>query len=863
MRKKIIGWVLIMMCFVASSKAADLVVLPNGMQVLVQEDFRFPLVSVRLFVRTGSAYEAPKQAGISHLLEHMVFKGTKKRGPGEIAKTIESLGGYLNAATSFDYTVFVMDMPASHWKTSFDVLEDMIFGSVFDPKALESEKSVVLAELERGEDSPGQKLFKMVQEGVFEGTPYARPIIGYKKTVRSITSNDLKNYIASHYQPSNMLLVVCGNVKTKEVVEEAEQYFGALRNVKSEQLYLSCLDSKIKGPVVEVQKGPWNKIYLDVAFPTTSLHNKDSIALDILAYILGGDKSSILYKKFKYETGLVDDISCSNLSLNRTGALYFSITLDPDKLDEFWTKFINFLFNFDWKEISKEKIEEAKLNMENDLFEAKETLGGMAYKLGYFQFFEGNFLAEQGYLNGIKALNKQELKNVFRKYILPSRLYAGLLLPKEVDITAQDLQQKIILSKEKQGQSNFNLRQEGTKYIDLGNNRALFVEYDPTLPYTAVTIAWRGGDALLSKENQGLAELTARCLLRGTKKFSFLQLQEFLAKHTSDIDATAGRTSFFIKSKFPSKYSRDMFSLLKQIILEPSFLASEVTKSVREQISDIEEKKDQPLGLLFRELFPFLFKAGPYSLYHLGVETKVSKFSAADVKNFWQQQKEYPFVISVCGQVDEKSLDEFVNSLKRSLSPKRDLKVNAVWGKQDKLDLTLEGRNQSHILLIFPVAGLKSKDTPSLIVLNKALSGQSGILFRTLRDKQGLGYTVTSFLWQTPRLGLFAFYIGTYKGLEKKALDGFYATIEELKEKGISDEDLKRAQNVYEGNYYRDKQALLSRAREKAELWVNGLNVNFNENMVNKIKTVSQKEIKEIVEKYLKKEDSYLVEVKP
>ncbi|HCO11724.1 MAG TPA: peptidase M16, partial [Desulfonauticus sp.] len=179
MLKRILGvWlVAIILSLGGVSMAAELVVLPNGLKVLVQEDNRFPLVSVRLFVRTGSAYEDPKQAGISHLLEHMVFKGTEKRKTGEIAEAIESKGGYLNAATSFDYTVYVMDMPAKHWELALEVLEDMIFHSRFDEQELEKEKNVVLAELERGEDNPGQKLFKTIQAKLFQGSPYARPII--------------------------------------------------------------------------------------------------------------------------------------------------------------------------------------------------------------------------------------------------------------------------------------------------------------------------------------------------------------------------------------------------------------------------------------------------------------------------------------------------------------------------------------------------------------------------------------------------------------------------------------------------------------------------------------------------------------
>lgn len=128
--------------------------MPNGLSVLILKDTRFPLVSTRLYVHAGSSYETPDQAGISHVLEHMVFKGTDSRPKSAISQEVESAGGYLNAATSYDYTVYITDMPDRHWKLGMDVVRDMAFHPTLDPQELESEKNVIVAELQRGEDDP-------------------------------------------------------------------------------------------------------------------------------------------------------------------------------------------------------------------------------------------------------------------------------------------------------------------------------------------------------------------------------------------------------------------------------------------------------------------------------------------------------------------------------------------------------------------------------------------------------------------------------------------------------------------------------------------------------------------------------------
>ena len=179
-----------------SGKEEQVTKLPNGLSVLILKDTRFPLVSTRLYVHAGSSYETPDQAGISHVLEHMVFKGTDSRPKSAISQEVESAGGYLNAATSYDYTVYIPDMPDRHWKLGMDVVRDMAFHPTLDPQELESEKNVIVAELQRGEDDPGSRMFKTLLADTLKGTPYDRPIIGYEKTIRALTTQNLRDYIA-------------------------------------------------------------------------------------------------------------------------------------------------------------------------------------------------------------------------------------------------------------------------------------------------------------------------------------------------------------------------------------------------------------------------------------------------------------------------------------------------------------------------------------------------------------------------------------------------------------------------------------------------------------------------------------------
>ena len=354
--------------------------LPNGLLVYIIRDGRFPLSCARLYVRAGSANEDPRFAGISHLLEHMVFKGTSHRPKGKIAADVESLGGYLNAATSFDKTWYITDMPAAHWRVGIDVIKDMAFQATLDPAELEAEKEVVISELRRGEDSPMRKLFENLQVAALKNTPYGRPIIGYEDTIRAVTDQDLRDYVKRWYQPQNMMLLVAGDIEPGEVLKYAQELFGSLEN-SSDLPQPEPLDIEAAAdgsPAVEITRGPWNKVYMGIALPVPGGGDYRSISLDVLSYLLGGDGTSTFYQKYKYELRMVDSIDVSNMSLARAGMLTILAQLDPGKTEVFWQDLTAELARLKAKIFTPEAIARAKFNLEDSMARTGETLTGLA-----------------------------------------------------------------------------------------------------------------------------------------------------------------------------------------------------------------------------------------------------------------------------------------------------------------------------------------------------------------------------------------------------------------------------------------------------------------------------------------------------
>lgn len=842
--------------------------LANGMQVVIHQDQRFPLVSMRLFVRAGSAHEQPGQEGISHFLEHMVFKGTHSRAPGQVAREVEEVGGHLNAGTSFDYTVYTIELPAHEWKLGLDILQDMIFGSTFDPQELSQEISVVLAEIERSRDNPGSRIFNSIQSTLFHGTPYAHPILGYSDTVCEFDRNDLQNYISRLYQPGSMVLSLSGDIDLQPVLNEAQRLFGELKN-RNAKVLPSPVEIFIRDRSVEqrvsVEHGPWTKAYMAVAVPAPELSSPMTAAFDILAYLLGGDRTSLLYREFKYEQGLVDQISARAIALERTGLLYFYAGLSPDGVEPFREGFLSSLADLKEAEFTREHINRAVVNIEESIFRSRETLGGNASRLGFHQLFENDPRAEEKYLHNLKRVTRKDLQEIIDSYLCPDNMAVSVLLPDQVKMSGESFINSLARHSPQTRDPDPQARdaEDKAEVIDLGRGRKMVIMHDRHLPHASLSIAWPGANSLIPYDHQGLPQLTASALTRETEDRSFHQIQEFLRDRAASISASASRNIFTLNARYPASYSSDILGLVAEIILKPTFSPNELQRAASDQVAEIRQQEDRPLGYAFRHLFPFLFSSGSYSHLQLGEQEFVLGVTPEMARSFWEKQKSAPFVISVCGDIDRHALDRLVADLSAVDTMKETVRVDFSWSEIKTKDVVLRDRAQAHLLMVFPVPGKKHEHSPALNVMNKVLAGQGGILFRELRDRQGLAYSVTSLLWQSTEAGFLALYIGTYEDRVDEALKGFKEIVARLRSQSLESDEVRRASNLIFGEYHRGRQTIASRSGEAAGLLALGLELDFNLEMTEAAGQVTPQELKKLAVKYLDLEKRYLMRVLP
>lgn len=844
-----------------------LVRLKNGLTVYIIRDSRFPLVCTRLYVGTGSANETAEQAGISHVLEHMVFKGTEKRPKGQVARDVESLGGYLNAATSFDKTWYITDMPAKHWKTGMDVVKDMAFHPSLDPAELEAEKDVIVSELKGGDDTPTRRLFEDLQVAGLAHTVYGRPIIGFEKTIRAVTADDLRAYIRTWYQPQNMMLLVAGDIDPKAVLAHAEELFGDLKNdaILPEPAPVR-LEGAAGGPRVEVTRGPWNKVYLGIALPAPALGDQRSIDLDVLAYALGGDGTSQFYRKYRYEKQLVDSISVGNMSLNRAGLFYMVAQLDADKVEPFWQEFTRDLAALDAGKITPDVIERARFNYEDGMDRASETLDGLTSWKATVQFELGGPQGEANVRHALAAVDSARLRQAQDLWLRPDQVRVRVLAPEKAQLPDLDAilqrnwpapaaeRQKAAAAAEKVGKREI---------VDLGQGRTVILQPDRTIPYVSLEILRPGGNALLKPADQGLAQLTAATLTDGCGTRDLDAMERFVAERAASLSASAGVQSFTVSLTGPARFNADYFALLGDLLHKPTFAEKDVRRQADTLKAALVRRQDNPMSFMGSKINGFLFPGGqPYGFDGLGTAENQDRFGPGDVQAFWKQQNAQPWILSVAGDFDREKVLAFARSLPVPTASAVDV-AQPSWGADKRLPLSLPGRQQAHLLLAFHAVPLDHPDAPALMLLESVLSGQSGLLFNKLRDEQGLGYTVTAFYRSLPKAGFMAFYIGTTPRNLDVARQGFSGIIKDIKTDLLPADLLAKGLNRMEGSYYRGRQSLGARADEAASERLLGQPQDFQKRLLEKAAKVTPEQLREVARKFLLGDNMYEVTLLP
>ena len=406
--------------------------LTNGLRVLLLEDHRTPTVTSQVWYRVGSRNEQFGITGISHLLEHMMFRGAKKYGPGTFSETVQRNGGNDNAFTTEDYTMYFENIASEKIDILLDLESDRMADLFLDPKLFLPERNVVLEERRlRTEDDPVSDLLEQVNAAAFEAHPYHFPVIGYMSDIKRITRDDVYIYYKTHYAPNNAVHVVVGDFKPEELLPKIEKSFGHIKSEVS-PAKVKSIEPPQRGERRVTLRRTAELPFVAVAYHTPNFESHDSFSLEVLSTILTKGESSRLYKSLVYDKQIALSIDGDYSRLNiDPNLIYFYVQAMPGKSP---TEVENALYNeidkIKKEPISQYELEKAKNQIESSFIFSQDSLFGRGFLLGQYEIL-GNWKMVRDYIPRITAVTAEDIMNVAKKYLTEDNRTVGVLIPEK------------------------------------------------------------------------------------------------------------------------------------------------------------------------------------------------------------------------------------------------------------------------------------------------------------------------------------------------------------------------------------------------------------------------------------------------
>lgn len=845
------------------------------------------VVSFQVWVKCGSAYENSKQYGLSHFIEHLVFKGNKKYKVGEIAEKIESYGGELNAFTGKEYTCYYCDVPKERALESFEVMFNMVFSPSFLIKDINDEREVILEEIRRYKDIPTSVLFEKYMDKHFEGHPYSKPILGSEKIIKNVSKKEILDYYKKFYSPANTCLIVSGDISYEKSLKKIKKISSSFKDKKVGKIKkVKNFLPKKKGFYYVENKMNIRESFFSLGFLTQNLEHKDTVALDVLAFIMGQGDSSFLNKALKFKKGIVNSIGSNNYSPYFGGTFNISFSYDIQKfnIEDILKEIIKQFLEISKSKSLEKQIDKARNNLIVEKIYEKETVDSIGKKVGELITTTKDLDFEKRYLDQLSKLTKEDIINVLTKYftkknritlssVIPKNqksidkkklekvIYKNLELLKEVKKDKKECKQKNKKTYEMVSKINYDFTSQKEKiktFSYKGYN--LILKKDKKNPLVSFRMYIKGGSLLENSENRGISSLLARSLFFGAKNLNTLKLNEKIENRAAILGASSGKNTFSISLDVVNIYIKEFLDIILDVVKKPIIEEKyfQIEKAITmNRINSYTDNLFRYSSKLFSKL---IFKNHPYSFSSIGEIDSVNKIERNDLLAFFKNitsNKNMSFCF--VGDFEEENIKKWfkklVDYLAKIKKPKDHKNIKESYENKTKIFVEKKEKiNQAHVFLGYITCDSKNKDTETIELISSVLSGQSGRLFVNLRDKKSLAYSVAPLTVSGFNKGCFCVYIATENEKIEKAIDGIKKEISKLKTKLISCEELEKIKQRLIGKRKIDMQSFSEQSSSLALNQLYDLNLNkfFNyEKLINKI---SSKDIKNVANKYFKNE---------
>lgn len=829
--------------------------LENGLVIIVREDHSAPVVSAQAWCMAGSIHEDKwLGAGLSHVLEHMLFKGTTTRAGARIDQEVQEAGGYMNAYTSFDRTVFHIDVPNTGATVALDILCDIMQHATLPAEEMEKEKQVIVREMDMNTDDPGRRASRRLFETAYTRSPYRFTIIGYPDIFEKLAAADILAYYREKYAPNNVFYVVAGDVMTEEVVSQIRQAYSASKAQPLPPVLLPE-EPRQTAPREIIEEAPIELGYFHLAWHIPELRHPDVPALDVLAVLLGHGRSSRLYQQVRESQGLVHSVDAWTYSPGAPGLFGISASADAEKFVPAREALLAEADKLKDTLVTPQELDKATKQFVAATLATRKTMQGQAQDLGSNWLAATDLSFSERYLAAVRRVTPADLQRVARQYLTPENRSIYALLPTGAapkPVSVEEVSQAHPIQK-----------------WELSNGVRLLVKPDHRLPFVEFRAVFKGGVLAESPQDNGITQLLGKMLLKGTRTRSAEQLAREIESLGGSLDSYGGNNSYGINAEVLSSDFDKGLELMADVVLNATFPDSALEREREVQLAGIRSQKDQLLQSASKAMRRALFGDASYGLDPLGTEESVARLQVRSIRDFHGRLTEPEnCVLAIYGDIDPDTTRAAVE------------RTFAAWQRtgatfpvpSQPAEAVLEGvkhvtevRDKKQAVLVVGYRGttLESPDRYALELVQESCSDLGSRLFLRVREKLGLAYYVgaQNFVGLVP--GYFAFYAGTMPEKATLVEAELLEEAELLRRDGLTAEELKRAKAKIIGQHKIGRQDLGSLAMTTALDELYGLGYAHWEVEDACYEAVTLDEIKHVTQKYLKPDGVVIATIRP
>ncbi len=865
-------------------------ILDNGLTVITKEIHTAPVVYFSIWYKVGARNETTGITGISHALEHMMFKGsTKFPRAGESDELVRRIGGMGNAGTSTDYTVFYETVPTGMEDKVIDIESDRMSNALLRADDFASEIKVVMEERKmRNEDSAKGLFWEEINAAAFKVHPYGWPIVGWMNDLKAMKIEDLRKYYKSHYAPDNAIVVMCGDFNTEEAMKKISATFGKVARAETPAPKMNQVEpqQEVEKRIVYPSKKS-NLAYVVYAYHAPTYGHPDSPALEIVDSILSSGRLSRLSQTF-VESGLASSADAVHDTNTDPYLFYFEIELVPGvDTDLIEKKLAELIEDLKQNPVTEHELQKAKNRFIAEEVLSSQSISSYGRKLGWFDLTTGDPDFWDKYIKEINDVTADDVMNVAKKYFRPTNRTVGILIPegngagmssekpehntgprkeyaytgaKHDEMPNAGTEIKPFASIAADGDTEFpgiDFASRVKKKV-LSNGLTLLIYENPAFPVVVVNGVIRGGGSYSDPEDlSGLAKLTAATMRRGTKTRTYDEINEALEFVGASVELSAGNEASVFSGEFLKKDFSTGFELLSDILLNPSFPEDgfEIERNIA--VAQYTAMQKNTRSMAWKKYMNMMYRGHPYSNPVDGSEAGLAAATVEAMKTFHDNNyRPENTIIAVAGDVTAAEAGQLAEKLlgkwerggrKFNPPPVADLKGFS----SETIDMP--EKMQDVFVMGFRSPRPADDDYETFDMMTDILAGTdlTSRLYTTIREQEGLVYYVYGFDLAKTAAAAFQISGGVSPQNLNRAIELTKKEIARISEEPVGDEELADAKSYAVGHLPLTIETNSQIAKLLTSYEYHGRSFDDIDNYADKVNKITMDDIMNVARKYL------------